>query len=157
MNEYGTQSGRQRILMKNLWNKDNIRASVWPMFLDVPARQKPGQYLNRSAALIRKDLRQSRSWGASAAKLGSVDKHIDEYITVLLDGPDTRYILRADAKEYHRFGSKLYCTSRCLDIFLRGLVYPDSRYSLRRLMDRIADEFGDQSFHLPHHSSPLCL
>ena len=125
-NMFGTRSLKQRTFMKELQNIDNFVGEIVPLVTGSKACLPEASYLSRSASIIREDLRVSPSWKANEGVLRTIEAHIDEHVTILLDGTETRYILKKDAAGFHKFGGHAYCTPKVLSMILRAIISCDN-------------------------------
>ena len=103
-------STKQLRVMSALWNWDQLARAA-----SVATDQAPcplsDEYLARRASQLRAHMTQSPGWArvlrANAPRGASrAGAHLDDHLTLLLDGEGTRYILRQDQEGYHRISSQ---------------------------------------------------
>ena len=154
---FGSPSTNQVKLMKLLWDRDEVDKSV-RILLDMQiATPEGGEYLRRSAAVIRDDLMRSPSWDKSVVGKGRVSTHIDEHFCLLLDTKNTRYVWREDLGCAHQLGQSFWCTDEFLTAFYAMLMHSPNESGLRTYIDRLRDECGWLGPLLPASTGPLVL
>ena len=152
---YGTLSRKQVKLMNVMWDHDVIRSAVRHTSKRGDGAECDESYMQRSADLIRGELTSCPSWKSSELSKGRVGTHVDDHFSLLLDGPNTRYVLRDELHKYHPLGQSFWCTDYFLNSFVAAMLYSPSRGGFQMYISRLADECGLKGPLLPAATGPL--
>ena len=144
---------KQHRVMEALWNHDQMERATSGIFRQT-GEEAPtkNNYLRRSAKILEDHLKQSPSW--SEVPSGKKQEVIRDGTTVLLDGENTRYILKADRDRFHRISEQYSCTDKFLSDALAALLHPDTKGATLRVMSRIREQCGWKA-HLMPRDKPL--
>jgi hypothetical protein len=149
----GTPINKQYHLMLALFNYDSVTEAVDRTIkrdvVDLPDKR----YLYRSARILQKHLQESPSWDALRPSLVSQLTKFDRHCDIVLDMENTRYILKADAADFHRLGAKFLCTDRFVSCFLAALVHPTTKGSEQRVQTFLRERCQWMGYLLPQYSN----
>ena len=123
---YGTRSSKQRVVMKRLWNQDQVGGAVKVMSENRQNHTTCCLYLERSASVMREQLERSPSWRSPPGHLEKQCTRLDEEIITLLDRDTTSFILANDLGAYSRISSKYRCADEFLQGCLSAMIHPDT-------------------------------
>ena len=153
---FGTKCPKQRGLMKDMWDNDQITGSLHNVFGTNQSPRQQGFYLSRSAKLLRVQLIKSPSWWQRKATLQKKSVRLQYDIVTLLDHDSARYILEEDARVYHRVSKKFYATDSFLQTCFCVMLHPDND-SVASIMRMLRDKYKQSADQLPADSGPICI
>ena len=148
----GVSSSKQQRIMVALWNWAVMRTSINNVFAGPDPSET--QYIQRSAKIIREQLQLSPSWADERAHLQRLSAaSLEDAIVVLLDGEQSRFVLRKDADGFHKISASYHCTDHFLSMLLAAVVSPDTKGAIQRVEGFLQMRMGWLAYLLPRWSA----
>ena len=120
---------------------NSVAQSMQGILQPALAHAVQSKHLETAARTIRQHLEASPSWPLVKARLSLVcGFKLDLHMKMLLDVPDSRYILKEDAAQYHRVSPQYVCTDNFLWHFLASLLHPTTKASKSRVLNHLHDK-----------------
>jgi hypothetical protein len=123
--------------MKALWDDDQVVELCGAIHGTQQHQQSGGRYLQRSRDYILKDLASSPSWNRSGVSGKEKGCHFDEYVVYLLDGINSRFILKRDAGSFYNVGSKFVATGKFLSDVYAAMIHPNTKGLAARIYSKL--------------------